>query len=123
MTLHFVLVCYVTIRVEATQLPSLNRFVNICRGRSHHKQIVKRAVFHVFSLPEDDVIDSCVLPRFAKPRHSSEKTWTPVPVNSHLINQRVLPRHRCASMADLRLTESEIKSRITLAHIMDELGE
>lgn len=51
----------------------------------------------------------------------NRKLWSPMPVNSHLINKRALPTTRSTSMADLRLTESEVKSRITLAHIMDEL--
>lgn len=50
---------------------------------------------------------------------SSNNQWSPVPVNSHLLKQKV--SHQWQSMADLRLTESEIRSRRTLAHIMDEL--
>ncbi|XP_067932380.1 uncharacterized protein [Watersipora subatra] len=72
------------------------------------------------SLPEENVIDDSILPRFGR-RHQSENGWTPVPVNSHLMHRRVLPSQRCTSMADLRLTESQVKARVTLAHIMDEL--
>ena len=50
---------------------------------------------------------------------TANNQWSPVPVNSHLLHQRV--SHQWQSMADLRLTESEIRSRRTLAHIMDEL--
>lgn len=53
------------------------------------------------------------------PNNSTNNQWSPVPVNSHLLHQRV--SHQWQSMADLRLTESEIRSRRTLAHIMDEL--
>jgi len=51
---------------------------------------------------------------------TSQSHWSPVPVNSHLLVARQAA-HRWQSMADLKLTEAEIRSRRTLAHIMNEL--
>ncbi|XP_067930542.1 uncharacterized protein [Watersipora subatra] len=45
--------------------------------------------------------------------------WSPVPVNSHLMQKK--SSHQWQSMSDLRLTECEIRSRRTLSHIMNEL--
>lgn len=50
-----------------------------------------------------------------------DSVWSPVPVNSHLMGNRVITAQQWQSMSDLRLTEAEIRSRRTLAHIMDEL--
>lgn len=107
----------------------LEQNVQRCRTRviagkqcKYTQRVVSMQYTSVCSLPEDDVIDSSTLPHIGRQRHSTS-TCSPVPVNSHLMNQRVLPTNRCSSMADLRLTETEIKSRIMLAHIMDELGQ
>ncbi|XP_074646791.1 pleckstrin homology domain-containing family G member 4B-like [Tubulanus polymorphus] len=51
---------------------------------------------------------------------SKVKSWSPVPVNTHLLRQSKQLTHH-SSMADLRLTEAEIKSRRVLAHVMAEM--
>ncbi|XP_064611995.1 puratrophin-1-like isoform X2 [Liolophura sinensis] len=51
--------------------------------------------------------------------HTPQKEWTPVPVNSHLMRQnRTIPT---GSVADLRLSEAQVKSRRTLSLIMSEM--
>ncbi|CAH1780228.1 unnamed protein product [Owenia fusiformis] len=47
--------------------------------------------------------------------------WSPVPVNSHLVRQNRPTLTHSASMADLRLTDDEIKRRRTLSLIMREM--
>ncbi|XP_046570770.1 puratrophin-1-like [Haliotis rubra] len=50
---------------------------------------------------------------------SMRKEWTPIPVNTHLLRQtRGTPT---GSMADLRLSEAEIKNRRTLSLITSEM--
>lgn len=72
--------------------------------------------------------DSGIHTKSASSNHSndseqeySESMLSPVPVNSHLMGNRVITAQQWQSMSDLRLTEAEIRSRRTLAHIMDEL--
>lgn len=84
-----------------------------------------------FSLPderENVTEDSGVHTKSTSSSHSNDSepessqcVWSPVPVNSHLMSNRVITAQQWQSMSDLRLTEAEIRSRRTLAHIMDEL--
>ncbi|XP_064641777.1 puratrophin-1-like isoform X2 [Lineus longissimus] len=50
----------------------------------------------------------------------SGKQWKPVPVNTHLLKQSKTLMHH-SSMADLNVTEAEIKSRRILAHVTEEM--
>ena len=40
-----------------------------------------------------------------------EHIWSPVPVNTHLLLRQARNLYRTSSVADLRLTEADIKSR------------
>ncbi|XP_059140665.1 uncharacterized protein LOC131928602 isoform X2 [Physella acuta] len=70
------------------------------------------------SMPEE-VDDLDMSPSRNNPEMTSTKDWAPVPVNTHL--HRPTRGTPTGPMADLRLSEAEIKSRRTVSLIMSEM--
>ena len=71
--------------------------------------------FILYSMPEEELL---IMPHQTSNTSSSDKTseerkfvWSPVPVNTHLMCHQNHGLIRHSSMADLRLTEEQVKRR------------
>ncbi|KAK7504726.1 hypothetical protein BaRGS_00004212, partial [Batillaria attramentaria] len=80
-----------------------------CHHSLHTRPVSKSDVISVFrSMPEEDEEYQENNPDSQTSGGGVKPQWTPVPVNSHLHASRMTPT---GPMADLRLSEAEMKSR------------
>ncbi|XP_041375633.1 puratrophin-1-like isoform X2 [Gigantopelta aegis] len=71
------------------------------------------------SMPEDDFEASQDADGEGSEGGGVQGEWTPIPVNTHLLGNQLDSPSEC--MADLKLTEAELKNRRTLSLIMSEI--